>query len=155
LTALILASRDSPKSPGRLAEGKQLYDSVTFYENGKKKRLPVCPDAFFTIEKNGDPKTRLSYALEADRGTTTRRTFADKIDAYWRFLEQNRQFKAYGVKWFRVVTFTLTDGRAESLSNLASKTLPAKFKKYFLFTSRHHMVRTEEGLRSFVYSVLR
>ncbi len=41
---------------------------------------------------------RLTYALEAERGTTTHRTFEDKINAYWRFLKQNRHLNAYDVK---------------------------------------------------------
>ncbi|MBK8151271.1 MAG: replication-relaxation family protein [Acidobacteria bacterium] len=130
--ALILASRDSQNRLADWREGKQLYESVSFYENGKKKRLPVCPDAFFTIEKKG---TQLAFALEADRGTTTRRTFDDKINAYWRFLEQNRQTRAYGVKWFRVVTITLTNARSESLCELANQSIPENLKKYFLL---HH-----------------
>lgn len=134
--ALILASRDGEKQLADWREGKRLYDSVTFYEDGKKKRLPVCPDAFFTIEKVGQPEPRHAFALEADRGTTTRRTFDDKINAYWRFLEQNRQLKSYGVKWFRVVTVTLTKARAESLSEMAAQSLPDRIKKFFLFTSR-------------------
>ena len=130
---LILASREGKDRLVDWREGKQLYESVTFYENNKKKRLPVCPDAFFQIEKNGN---RFAYALEADRGTTTRRTFDDKINAYWRFLEQNRQIKAYGVKWFRVVTITLTKARADSLSALAEQSLPRKLTGYFLFIVR-------------------
>jgi hypothetical protein len=130
---LILASRDSEKRLTNWREGKELYDSVTFYEEGKKKRLPVCPDAFFQIEEEGK---QLAYALEADRGTTTHRTFNDKINGYWRFLEQNRQVKAYDVKWFRVITVTLTQARADRLAKLASQSIPAKFLKYFLFTPK-------------------
>ncbi len=137
-TILVLASRDSGKRLTDWREGKELYDSVTFYDAGRKIRLPVCPDAFFSIEKYDDPKARLSFALEADRGTTTRRTFDDKITGYWRFLEQNRQVKSYGVKWFRVVTITLTQARADSLAELANATVPDRLKKFFLFTSRDH-----------------
>ncbi len=133
--ALILASRESENRVVGWREGKQLYESVTFYENGKKTRLPVCPDALFTIQKKATP---LTFALEADRGTTTRRTFDDKINAYWRFLEQNRQVKAYGVNWFRVVTITLTQARAESLADFAAGSIPDRFKKYFLFASKEH-----------------
>lgn len=133
--ALILASRNGDSTLVYWREGKQLYESVTFYEDGRKKRLPVCPDAFFQIERSG---RRLAYALEADRGTTTRRTFDDKINAYWRFLEQNRQTKAYGVKWFRVVTLTLTENRASGLAELASHSIPDRLRKYFLFASREH-----------------
>lgn len=141
--ALILAGRESEKRLADWREGKQLYDSVTFYEDGKKKRLPVCPDAFFQIEKAGKPETRLAFALEADRGTTTRRTFYDKINAYWRFLEQNRQVKSYGVKWFRVVTVTLTNERAASLSQLAATIIPKKLRKYFLYKPRAFLVKID------------
>lgn len=94
--------------------------------------MPVCPDAFFQIEKNGN---LFAYALEADRGTTTRHTFEDKINAYWRFLEQNRQIKAYGVKWFRVLTITLSEPRATNLAEHSSLSIPKKYSKSFLFTS--------------------
>jgi len=135
-TTLILASGDSQKGLAYWREGRELYESVTFYENGRKKRLPVCPDAFFSLEKNGDPKTRRAFALEADRGTTTRRTFEDKLSGYWRFLEQGRQFKSYGVPWFRVVTVTLSQARAESLREMATHSIPVAYRKYFLFGSR-------------------
>jgi hypothetical protein len=126
-----------PKSADRLASGNSF--TTRWRSRGRQKeKVPVCPDAFFTIEKNNDPKTRLSYALEADRGTTTRRTFDDKINAYWRFLEQNRQIRAYGVKWFRVVTITLTNARANSLADIASQTIPDRLRKYFLFASREN-----------------
>lgn len=130
--SLILASRKGRYRLVEWREGKELYESVTFYENGKRKRLPVCPDAFFQIEKNGN---RFAYALEADRGTTTRRTFDDKIRAYWRFLEQNRQAKAYGVKWFRVFTVTLSDPRAKHLSEFSARSIPNKYAKSFYFAS--------------------
>ena len=129
---LLLASRRSPIRLTDWREGKEIYESVTFYENGKKKRLPVCPDAFFQVAEKGN---KLAYALEADRGTTTHRTFNDKIIAYRRFLEQNRQVSAYGVNWFRVLTVTVTPARADGLAKLARRNLPDKFVKYFLFTS--------------------
>lgn len=130
-TTLILAGRDSENRLEDWREGRELYESVTFYENGRKLRLPVCPDAFFVIRRNGNA---LAYALEADRGTTTRRTFEAKIAAYWRFLEQNRQLQAYGVSWFRVLTVTLTQSRADGLSELTTHRTPSKYKKYFQFT---------------------
>lgn len=151
--ALILANRNSPKRLADWREGKELYDSVTFYDAGQKIRLPVCPDAFFSIEKHTDPNTRLSFALEADRGTTTRRTFDDKITAYWRFLEQNRQIKSYGVKWFRVVTITLTQLRADSLAELASHSIPDRLRRYFLFASQEHFsLEQPDAIYSAIFS---
>lgn len=134
--AFILGGRNSEKRLANWREGKQLYESVSFYEDGKKKRLPVCPDAFFEIEQSGK---RLAYALEADRGTTTRRTFNDKIHAYWRFLEQNRQQQTYSVKWFRVVTVTLTEARANNLADFAKELVPTSIQKYFLFTYKDRL----------------
>ncbi len=151
-TALILASRGSEMRLANWREGRDLYDSVTYYDAGRKIRLPVCPDAFFGIDRNGYPETRLSFALEADRGTTTRRTFEDKLNAYWRFLEQNRQTKAYGVKWFRVVTVTLTQSRADGLATLASESLPERFRKFFLFGSQEHFsLERPDGIFSAIY----
>lgn len=139
-TTLLLASRQSHLRLVSWREGKGIYDSVTFYENGRKNRLPVCPDGFFVIANGARPapNNRLAFALEADRSTTTRRTFNDKMKAYCQYLEQNRQEKFFGVKWFRVLTVTLTKARAESLAELAVETVPDQLKKFFLFTSREN-----------------
>lgn len=134
--ALILASRDSEKRLADWRQGRELYDAVTFYDAGRKIRLPVCPDAFFQIEKGSGS---IAYAFEADRGTTTRRTFEAKLNAYWRFLEQNRQAKSYGVAWFRVLTVTLTEARSVSLRRLANHSVPDRYAKYFVFASREQM----------------
>src|ERR1035437_773359 len=133
--ALILANRDRRYQLADWREGKELYESVTFYRDGTKIRLPVCPDAFFRI-KSLEGGQDLAFALEADRGTTTHRTFNDKIVGYSKFLEQNRQVRSYGVKWFRVLTITLTRARADRLEVLARENLPIGLRKYFLFGSR-------------------
>jgi hypothetical protein len=137
---LLLASRNSPLQLTDWREGKGIYDAVTFYEDGRKTRLPVCPDGFFLIANTtrSAPNNSLAFALEADRSTTTRRTFDDKMKAYCQYLTQNRQQKMYGVKWFRVVTVTLTEARANSLAALAGETVPDRLKKFFLFTSREN-----------------
>jgi len=137
---LLLASRHSQLQLAEWREGKGIYDDVTFYENGRKIRLPVCPDGFFAIANGARPapNNRLAFALEADRSTTTRRTFNDKMRAYCQYLEQNRQEKFFGVKWFRVLTLTLTRARADSLAELAADTVPDRLKKFFLFASREN-----------------
>jgi len=132
--ALMLASRNTQNRLVEWQEGKILYDSVTFYEDNRKIRLPVCPDGFFSIERG--PGTRVSFALEADRNTTTHRTFNDKLRAYCHYLEQGHQQQMYGVKWFRLLTVTLTEARAENLANLSTVTVPERLRKYFLFTTR-------------------
>lgn len=137
---LLLASRDSHLQLSDWREGKGIYDDVTFYDGGRKIRLPVCPDGFFTLRNTSrpDPANRLSFALEADRSTTTRRTFEDKLRAYCNYLEQKKQEKKFNVRWFRVLTVTLTRARADSLAELAGATLPAQLQKFFLFTSREN-----------------
>jgi hypothetical protein len=139
-TTLLLASRNSPLKLSEWREGKGIYDSVTFYDGGQKVRLPVCPDGFFTLRNTSrpEPNNRLSFALEADRSTTTRRTFTDKLHAYCNYLEQQKQEAKFGVRWFRVVTITLTQARAESLRALAGEVLPDRLQKFFLFASREH-----------------
>lgn len=139
-TTFLLASRASRLQLAEWREGQGIYDDVTFYERGKKIRLPVCPDGFFSIANSArpTPNNRLAFALEADRSTTTRRTFNDKMRAYCQYLEQNRQEKFFGVKWFRVVTVTLTKARADSLAELAKETVTEKLQKFFLFTSREY-----------------
>lgn len=135
---LLLASRTSHLELSAWQEGKGIYDDVTFYDGGRKVRLPVCPDGFFTIRNTSrpEPKNRLSFALEADRSTTTRRTFDDKLRAYCNYLEQQKQETKFNVRWFRVVTVTLTQARADSLRALAREAVPDKMQKFFMFTSR-------------------
>ncbi len=155
---LLLASRNSPLQLTDWREGKGIYDSVTFYENGRKIRLPVCPDGFFSIVNTTRPASGspLTFALEADRSTTTRRTFDDKIKAYCQYLEQNRQIKMFNVKWFRVLTVTLTQARAESLAELADQTVPDRLKKFFLFTSREHFSLNEpDPIYTAIYRTLK
>lgn len=137
---LLLASRNSHLQLAEWYEGKDIYDDVTFYDGGRKVRLPVCPDGFFTLKNTNrpEPANRLSFALEADRSTTTRRTFDDKLRAYCAYLEQKKQEKKFNVRWFRILTVTLTKARADSLAELASDTVPDQLQKFFLFTSREN-----------------
>jgi hypothetical protein len=137
---LLLASRASHLQLADWQEGKGIYDDVTFYEDGRKVRLPVCPDGFFTLRntRRPEPLNRLSFALEADRSTTTRRTFDDKLRAYCNYLEQKKQERQFNVRWFRVVTITLTQARADSLRTLARESVPDRLQKFFLFTSREY-----------------
>ncbi len=136
-TTLLLASRTSHLQLADWQEGKGIYDDVTFYEDGRKVRLPVCPDGFFTLRNTRRPElsNRLSFALEADRSTTTRRTFDDKLRAYCNYLEQKKQEKKFNVRWFRMLTVTLTKARADSLAELACDTISEQLQKFFLFTS--------------------
>ncbi len=116
-------------------EGADLHDSVVAVDNRGTSRLPVRPDAFFTLLDSRRPEgaNRANYVLEADRSTTTQARFLEKIRAYWAYIEQGHHEKKFAIKGFRVLTVTLTDARAKNLLALAVSELPERARKYFLF----------------------
>lgn len=116
-------------------EGRELYDSVMAVDPKGSNRLPVRPDAFFTLLDSRRPEgaNRANYMLEADRSTTSQARFQEKLRAYWAYIEQGRHEKKFGIKRFRVLTVTLTEARAKNLSALAASVLPERARKYFFF----------------------
>jgi hypothetical protein len=121
-------------------EGRELYDSVTVADHAGVNKLPVRPDAFFTVEDSRRPAgaNRANFFLEADRSTATQTRFRDKIRAYWHYLEQGLHTEKFQIKNFRVLTLTLTPARARNLCALAAALLPERARKYYLFTSIEH-----------------
>src|SRR2546425_9774037 len=119
-------------------EGQELFDRVSFRENGGVFRLPVRPDGFFTLEDTTRPagKNRVHFMMEADRSTTTHERFLKKVRAYWHYFHQGLHTKKFGIATFRVVTFTLTEERAANLCTAVDTLLPAQARKFYLFTSR-------------------
>ena len=134
---LTLASRSSELCLVAWQEGRGLHDTVNVSERAGLRRLPVRPDAFFTIADSRRPEgaNRAHFFLEADRSTATQTRFTNKIRAYWHYLEQGLHTEKFSIKTFRVLTITLTDERAQNLSHLAASLLPERARKYFLFTS--------------------
>ena len=118
-------------------QGRELYDSVTVADQTGTNKLPVRPDAFFTVEDTRRPAgaNRAHFFLEADRSTATQTRFKEKIHAYWHYLEQGLHAEKFGIKNFRVLTVTLTHARARNLCELAASLLPQRARKYYLFTS--------------------
>ena len=102
-----------------------------------RRRLPVRPDAFFTLEsrERSAGQNETSFFLEADRSTTSHARFAEKIIAYWHYLQQGLHTKKYRIRAFRAVTITLTAERANNLCVLAASVLPPQARRYFLFGS--------------------
>ncbi len=115
--SLALASQPSSFKLVQWQEGVDLHDTVTFTEQGKEHRLPVRPDAFFTLEDQRRPagQNRIHYFLEADRSTTDHHRFKKKMKAYHQYHRQDLHTKKHGIKGFRVVTVTLTRERALNL----------------------------------------
>lgn len=127
-------------------EGTELHDTVVVVDARGTSKLPVRPDAFFTLLDSRRPEgaNRASYALEADRSTATQTRFQEKLRAYWAYIEQGRHEKRFGVKGFRVLTVTLTEARAKNLMALTTTVVPDKARKYFLFTPIDRFMKSVE-----------
>ena len=134
---LELASRGTNITLSIWREGKELWDTVTMWRDRKRVDLPVCPDAFFVLEDKSRPegRNRLNFFVEADRSTSTHKRFQQKLVAYWQYRKDGLHTKKYGIKTFRIVTFTLTPARAISLSAAAREVLPSEALNYFVFAS--------------------
>lgn len=135
--ALSLATRTHHIHLTNWRQGHELFDSVKFFDKGKKYRLPVRPDAFFTLEDTTrrPDRNRVHFFLEADRSTATHTRFADKITAYHRYFEGHGHEQKHGIKTFRVVTITLTPERAANLCDMTRLLVPPAVYRFYLFSS--------------------
>jgi len=82
------------------------------------ERLPVSPDAFFTIEDKGD---LLHYFLEADRSTMSQDRFLKKMRAYWQYWREGKQEEKLNISKFRVLTLTISQERKGNLRAIAKR----------------------------------
>ena len=132
-----LAAQGRELKPVAWKEGRELHDTVTVDMVDGQRRLPVRPDAFFSLEdsRRSAGANRAHFFLEADRSTETQARFTEKIKAYWHYLQQGLHKEKHKIKSFRVLTITLTDARAENLCKLAASILPEGARKFFLFAS--------------------
>lgn len=132
---LELISRIRPIKLMRWHEGKELYDSVSVTEDGKQVKLPVRPDAFFTLDDNGRLR---HFFLEVDRGTTTTKRFQRKIKAYSAYFQNGLQEKKYGIRQARIVTLTVSEARAKNLAKAATEILTKGEGKFYYFAPANH-----------------
>ncbi len=58
-----------------------------------------------------------------------------KYIGYWEYLTSGAYTKKHGFRSFRVMTVTLTEERAENLTELARESLPETAEPYVLFSS--------------------
>lgn len=133
-------------------EGSQLFDEVIAMDAKGSSRLPIRPDAFFSLKDSLRPEgaNRTHFVLEADRSTANHTRFQEKIRGYWSYVEQGRPEKKFGVKGFRVLTVTLTDARAKNLTALAASLVPERARKYFLFISLSKLNSASNPIREAV-----
>ena len=121
----------------RWEEGRGLFDSVIVTDHRGFIKLPVRPDAFFTLEdtRRDEGKNRFHFFLEIDRSTMPHTAFREKLRAYRHYREQGLHAKKLGIQSYRVLTVTLTGTRAHNLRDLAGAMLPEGARKHFLFTA--------------------
>jgi hypothetical protein len=94
-----------------------IRDSVVVEHEASTERIPIAPDAFFTLRLLNEPegRNRVHVFLEADRGTMTTKRFFVKMRGYWHWWRSGRQERLLGIRNFLVLTVTLTTERAASL----------------------------------------
>lgn len=144
--SLSLACKDSPITLHEWREGNALHDSVFVSKGNKQEKLPVRPDAFFTLDcPDAKGIARRYFFLEADRSTTTHERFQKKITAYGAYYQQKLQMKKYGpnARAFRVITITLTEERALNLCAAARGVLGDGGGSFFYFAPLEHFSITE------------
>ena len=93
-----------------------LRDAVSVEHQDSTERIPIAPDAFFTLRFLNEPegRNRVHVFLEADRGTMTTKRFFTKMRGYWHWWRSGKQ-EQLGINNFLVLTVTSTPERAASL----------------------------------------
>lgn len=148
-TALAVATKNGPVKLVAWKEGRSLWDSVSVRIDGARERLPVRPDAFFTLEDTTRPsgQNQVHFFLEADRSTTTHQRFQRKLTAYWHYFQEGSHTAKHGIRTFRVATVTLTPDRAKNLCAAAAEILPSPARKFYLFADDPTIGGTASVLR--------
>jgi DNA-binding HxlR family transcriptional regulator len=101
------------KKESKLAKWQEddLTDNV--YLEGE--RLPISPDAFFTIEDKND---LLHFFLEIDRSTMEGKRFLKKMKAYWQWWKEEGHKDRFNISVFRVLTVAVSEERKENLRRI-------------------------------------
>lgn len=110
-----------PEIKARRIEGSNDY---VWEEQAKTQRLPVEPDAFFTLRFPARPsENQLShFCYEADRGSMPMADMRTKLRAYRHFIKQQLHVEAFGVHPIRAVLIETPDeSRARKLMDLAQE----------------------------------
>lgn len=118
-------------------EGKDVYDTVTVFQNAGSKRMPIQPDGLITLEDSSeDPdrpsgSNRFDFYLEVVNKSKTD-DFVEKLDAYRHYFERGCP-RMRTVRSSRVLTITNTGKRAVSLCEAVRDVLPRRVRKFYYF----------------------
>jgi len=121
-----------------------ITDVMQKWKKDGKLKLKKKPDAIFGLE---DPKGKMFFMLEADRGTMTANRFLQKMVAYYYFLAQDQFYnwslekrihpEVKPIKKFRVITYTVTPQWQRTLMNITLQATPGnRGSKMFWFTNQ-------------------
>lgn len=85
-----------------IADGA-VRDTVSVDHETTIERIPITPDAVFTLRLLGEPEgcNRIHVFLDADRGTMTTKRFIVKMRGYWHYWRSGQQEERFGSKNFR------------------------------------------------------
>ena len=123
-----------------------IRDAVVVEHDASTERIPIAPDAFFTLRLLNEPegRNRVHVFLEADRGTMTTKRYFTKIRGYWQYWRSGRQ-EQLGIKNFLVLTVTATPERAASLWTVTGELDAPKHRglRMFLFGSEQSYTLAE------------
>ena len=117
-----MAVRDTAVDIGFWMHDGQIKSEVTFTDsNQKSKSIPVIPDAFFALESKGQGQP-VFICLEADRTSSTRNRFLNKMIGYYRFWKRPRRGKplcqeVLETSHFRVLVVCVSIPRCRGLYN--------------------------------------
>lgn len=129
-------------------EGHDLRDSVEVALERGYARVPVAPDAFFTLQ---NAQGRLHFLVEADRGTMPVQRFTLKLKAYAAWHKEEKQRQKLGIKHFRVLTVTSSAARCQNLRAAAAAQGDLRaLGRMLLFTSEEKLslMRPESALEN-------
>jgi len=117
-------------------QGLRIVETVRVGKGSERQKLPFTPDAYFLLESKQPTSAHpWLYFVEADRSTTNHKRFSRKLEAYAAYFQQGRHRERYNVPGFRVLTFTLTQARAQNLAELTRSTLPPDTRRLFYFAA--------------------
>lgn len=129
-----------------------IRDAVCVEHEASTERIPVAPDAFFTLKLLNEPEghNRVHVFLEADRGTMTTKRFFTKMRGYWHWWRSGQAEERLGIKNFRVLTVTKTPERAANLCAVTQELDPPKHRGLgmFLFGSEQTLSEPSQILAS-------
>jgi hypothetical protein len=116
-------------------------NEIFWRETNERERLPVEPDALFTLRFPGRPQGQelAHFFYEADRGTMNSTDMLKKFRSYYHFIKkQQKHREAFGIHPIRaVLTETPTETRGKKLMALVNHPLvcgPDKRAGLFWFT---------------------